>query len=93
MLHLSLPLASDVVLTHCCHWLDVGFSPLGFSHRSRFAARMSDFIFYIVLDIGNEALNKIPTGVRILDGFMQSIAVRAAGFAIVPLGALAPAMK
>ncbi|KAH6913933.1 potassium transporter [Coprinopsis sp. MPI-PUGE-AT-0042] len=54
---------------------------------------MTDFIFYIILDIGNEALSMIPTGVRILDGFMQSIAVRAAGFAIVPLASLAPAVK
>lgn len=54
---------------------------------------MTDFISYIILDIGNEALNMIPTGTRILDGFMQSIAVRAAGFAIVPLAALAPAVK
>ncbi|KAF5317199.1 hypothetical protein D9611_004011 [Ephemerocybe angulata] len=52
-----------------------------------------DWFFFLILDLGNEAISAIPTGVRVLAGFMQSIAVRAAGFGIVPLGALAPAVK
>ncbi|PPQ64955.1 hypothetical protein CVT26_015675 [Gymnopilus dilepis] len=41
----------------------------------------------------NPAIASIPVGVRVLDGFMQAIAVRAAGFAIVPLASLAPAVQ
>ncbi|KAJ2922682.1 hypothetical protein H1R20_g14420, partial [Candolleomyces eurysporus] len=52
-----------------------------------------DWIFFLVLDLGNVVLESIPVGVRVLDGLMQGIAVRAAGFAIVPLAALAPAVK
>lgn len=35
----------------------------------------------------------IPVGTRIAAGFLQSAAVRAAGFSIVPLAELAPAVK
>lgn len=35
----------------------------------------------------------LPIGTRIAAGFLQSAAVRAAGFSIVPLGDLAPAVK
>jgi len=35
----------------------------------------------------------IPVGTRIAAAFVQSAAVRAAGFAIVPLASLAPAVK
>ncbi|KAH9485514.1 Low-affinity potassium transport protein [Psilocybe cubensis] len=41
----------------------------------------------------NPAIDSIPVGVRVLAGVMQAAAVRAAGFAIVPLAALAPAVK
>ena len=36
---------------------------------------------------------EIPVGTRIAAAFVQSAAVRAAGFAIVPLASLAPAVK
>lgn len=45
------------------------------------------------MDIGNEAIESIPVGVRVIDGMLQAAAVRAAGFAIVSLSALAPAVK
>lgn len=35
----------------------------------------------------------LPIGTRIAAGFLQSVAVRAAGFSIVPLSELAPAVK
>jgi hypothetical protein len=38
-------------------------------------------------------IQSIPVGTRISAAFLQSAAVRAAGFAIVPLAALAPAVK
>jgi Trk-type K+ transport system membrane component len=53
----------------------------------------TDWFFFLLLDIGNEAITSIPVGVRIIDGMLQSAAVRAAGFAIVSLSALAPAVK
>jgi len=53
----------------------------------------TDWVFFLLLDIGNEAITSIPVGVRIIDGMLQATAVRAAGFAIVSLSALAPAVK
>lgn len=35
----------------------------------------------------------LPIGTRIAAAFLQSVAVRAAGFSIVPLSELAPAVK
>lgn len=53
----------------------------------------TDWFFFLLLDIGNKAIASIPVGVRIIDGMFQATAVRAAGFAIVSLSALAPAVK
>jgi hypothetical protein len=47
----------------------------------------------MVLDIGNPAIDYIPLGVRFIIGLLQAVAVRAAGFGLVPLSALAPAVK
>jgi Trk-type K+ transport system membrane component len=54
---------------------------------------VTDWFFFIVLDIGNPAMKTIPFGVKIISGLLQAVAVRAAGFAAVPLSALAPAVK
>lgn len=35
----------------------------------------------------------IPVGIRVVAGFLQGISVRAAGFGIIPLAAMAPAVK
>jgi Trk-type K+ transport system membrane component len=53
----------------------------------------TDWVFFLLLDIGNKTIESIPVGVRIIDGMFQATAVRAAGFAIVSLSALAPAVK
>ncbi|TFK23169.1 TrkH-domain-containing protein [Coprinopsis marcescibilis] len=58
-----------------------------------FALTVVDWTFFLVLDIGNEVIQSIPVNIRVMDGLMQAVAVRAAGFAIVPLAALAPAVK
>lgn len=58
-----------------------------------FMLTMIDWIVFLVLDLGNPVLEQIPLNVRVLDGWMQSVAVRAAGFSIVPLAALEPAVK
>ena len=43
--------------------------------------------------IGASAIEAIPVGTRVAAGLLQACAVRAAGFGIVPLAALAPAVK
>ena len=58
-----------------------------------FLNRLTDWFFFLVLDIDNPVLDQIPTGVRVINGLIQATCVRAAGFAAVPLSALAPAVK
>ncbi|KIK67556.1 hypothetical protein GYMLUDRAFT_257413 [Collybiopsis luxurians FD-317 M1] len=53
----------------------------------------TDWFFFMVLDIGTPAIEAIPLGVRFLAGLLQATAVRAAGFGIVAIAALAPAVK
>lgn len=53
----------------------------------------TDWFFFLVLDIGNSAMESIPIGVRFIDGLLQAAAVRAAGFGAVTLSELAPAVK
>ncbi|EJU04228.1 hypothetical protein DACRYDRAFT_114599 [Dacryopinax primogenitus] len=52
-----------------------------------------DWICFGLLDIGNPYVETIPVGVRVTDGLFQAISVRAAGFAIVQLALLSPAVK
>jgi len=54
---------------------------------------LTDWLSFIILDIGNPAIEDIPVGTRLIVGLLQGVAVRAAGFGIVPLAALAPAVK
>lgn len=54
---------------------------------------ITDWFFFIVLDIGNPALSDVPIGVRTIIGLLQATAVRAAGFGTVAISALAPAVK
>ncbi|KAH9889441.1 TrkH-domain-containing protein [Cubamyces lactineus] len=58
-----------------------------------FICDLTDWFFFLVLDIGNPAIANIPLGVRFIIGLLQATAVRAAGFATVTLAALAPAVK
>ena len=53
----------------------------------------TDYFFFLILDIGNSAFDSIPVGVRFAIGALQATAVRAAGFATVPLSQLAPAVQ
>ncbi|CAL1711435.1 unnamed protein product [Somion occarium] len=53
----------------------------------------TDWFFFLVLDLGTQVIQAIPVGLRILLGLLQAAAVRAAGFASVPLAALAPGVK
>ncbi|BGP12490.1 hypothetical protein JCM10213_005472 [Rhodosporidiobolus nylandii] len=52
-----------------------------------------DWACFLILDIGNSVIESIPTGVRVIDGLFQAFAVRASGFAIVPLASVAPALQ
>ncbi|WVF70581.1 hypothetical protein IAT40_005373 [Kwoniella sp. CBS 6097] len=52
-----------------------------------------DWVSFLVLDIGTPAIESLPVHTRVAAGFLQSAAVRSAGFGIVPLGSLAPAVK
>ncbi|KAF7315082.1 Potassium transport protein [Mycena indigotica] len=54
---------------------------------------MTDWFFFMVLDIGNPAIESIALHTRFAIGFLQAIAVRAAGFGTVALSSLAPAVK
>ena len=54
---------------------------------------ITDWFFFLVLDIGNPEIDSIPFGTRFLLGLLQATAVRAAGFATVTLSDLAPAVK
>ncbi|TKY88762.1 hypothetical protein EX895_002393 [Sporisorium graminicola] len=52
-----------------------------------------DWLAFLILDIGNPVIERITLSIRVFDGLFQSIAVRAAGFSVVSLLALAPAVQ
>ncbi|CDU22329.1 related to potassium transporter TRK-1 [Sporisorium scitamineum] len=52
-----------------------------------------DWLAFLILDIGNPVIERITLSIRVFDGLFQSIAVRAAGFTVVSLLALAPAVQ
>jgi len=52
-----------------------------------------DWFFFMILDIGNTVIEEIPLNTRFAAGLFQAVAVRAAGFSIVPMNNLAPAVK
>jgi len=54
---------------------------------------ITDWVSFLVLDIGNPDISSIPLGTRFAIGLLQAAAVRAAGFGTVTLSALAPAVK
>lgn len=54
---------------------------------------LTDWVSFLVLDIGNPEIDGIPVGRRMLVGLVQSAAVRSAGFATVSLANLAPGVK
>ncbi|EIN06562.1 TrkH-domain-containing protein [Punctularia strigosozonata HHB-11173 SS5] len=69
------------------------------SHQTWFLLLMvvvlnsTDWFFFMVLDIGNPAIDSIKLGTRFVLGLFQAFAVRAAGFATVTISNLAPAVK
>ena len=75
--------------------LDVSFinGDAGILPFNRSTYSITDWFFFLVLDIGNPEIDSIPFGTRFLIGLLQATAVRSAGFATVTLSALAPAVK
>ena len=57
------------------------------------ASSLTDWFFFLILDIGTSAIEAIPLNQRVLIGLFQAAAVRTAGFAAVSLAALAPGVK
>jgi hypothetical protein len=91
MLHLSLPRDTDMGPGACHDLVDVNYRR-PFTKITAHAS-LTDWVCFLVLDIGTPEIQSLPVGTRISAGFLQSAAVRAAGFAIVPVAALAPAVK
>lgn len=55
--------------------------------------RSIDWFFFMLLDIGNTVIEEIALNTRFAAGLFQAVAVRAAGFVIVPINSVAPAVK
>ena len=52
-----------------------------------------DWIGFLTFNIGNPTVEAIPMGTRVFIGLLQAIAVRNAGFQVVPFAVVAPAVK
>ncbi|KAI8453564.1 hypothetical protein BY996DRAFT_6411153 [Phakopsora pachyrhizi] len=61
--------------------------------RRCFVYLFPNLVAFLLLDIGNPAVEAIPIGTRVLCGLLQSLSVRAAGFFVVSLAAVTPALR
>nr|CAB91046.1 high-affinity potassium uptake transporter [Schwanniomyces occidentalis] len=52
-----------------------------------------DLVLFIILDLNNTYLEEIPVGYRIMDGLFQAFSTRTAGFTVVDLSQLHPAIQ
>lgn len=82
----------------CClpYWLQLRWqlftvSAVQGSNVSRYS--MTDWVSFLVFNIGNSTVDSVPAGTRVIIGLLQSVSVRNAGFQVVPLAAVAPALK
>ena len=48
---------------------------------------------FLTFNIDNSTVDAVPTGTRVIIGLLQAVSVRNAGFQVVPLAAVAPALK
>ncbi|GEQ67403.1 hypothetical protein JCM33374_g1067 [Metschnikowia sp. JCM 33374] len=53
----------------------------------------TDLVLFIILDLKSDYLEGIPLGFRILDGLFQAFSTRTAGFTVVDLSQLHPAVQ
>lgn len=52
-----------------------------------------DLIFFIILDLGTGAIAELPLHIRFLEGWFQAASTRTAGFSVVNLSLLHPAVQ
>jgi Trk-type K+ transport system membrane component len=52
-----------------------------------------DLIFFIILDLNDAAVTSLSTGIKILDGLYQAACTRTAGFSVVSISELHPAVQ
>ncbi len=52
-----------------------------------------DLLFFIILDFGNPIVTNLAPNIRVLDGFFQAAATRTAGFSVVSIPDLHPAVQ
>ncbi|CAG8108367.1 unnamed protein product [Penicillium olsonii] len=52
-----------------------------------------DLIFFVILDLKDSAVTSLSPGIRVVDGFFQAAATRTAGFGIISLSELHPAIQ
>ncbi|KAI1007938.1 Low-affinity potassium transport protein [Podosphaera aphanis] len=52
-----------------------------------------DVFFFFILDLGKTVVTELPRNLRALDGFFQAISTRTAGFAVIDLSMLHPAIQ
>ncbi|PLB52079.1 potassium transport protein TRK1/TRK2 [Aspergillus steynii IBT 23096] len=52
-----------------------------------------DLIFFIILDLNDPTVTRLPVGIRILDGLFQAACTRTAGFSVVSLSDIHPAVQ
>ncbi|KFX89890.1 hypothetical protein V490_06763 [Pseudogymnoascus sp. VKM F-3557] len=52
-----------------------------------------DLLLFIILDFGNPVVQDLSPNIRVLDGWFQATCTRTAGFSVVDLGALHPAVQ
>lgn len=52
-----------------------------------------DLIFFIVLDLNDAAVSSLSTGIKIVDGLYQAACTRTAGFSVVSISELHPAVQ
>ncbi|KAK8239037.1 cation transport protein-domain-containing protein [Phyllosticta capitalensis] len=52
-----------------------------------------DLIFFVILDIHDETVTALPAGYRVLGGLFQAASTRTAGFAVVNIADLHPAVQ
>ena len=96
VLRIPFPLASNMVPFLCspgpCVSTHCLLGILGHV-ASYITSSLTDWFFFLILDIGTSAIEEIPLHQRVLLGLIQGVSVRTAGFAAVPLVALAPGVK
>jgi Trk-type K+ transport system membrane component len=93
MFHLPFSVPSNLVPFNSPDHFEVRIYAFFLSMAQLCINSTTDWFFFLLLDLGNKAIESIPVGVRVVDGMLQAAAVRAAGFAIVNLSALVPAVK